>query len=158
LNVFVLAVGRPGPLFRDAIDEYEQRAARYWSFHAIEVKEEKASRGVPQQRIRDLEAARLLEKAPTGLELVALTRTGVAWDSAGFARYLQELANTGRAGAAFLIGGAFGLGEQAISSAARQLSLSACTLPHELARLVLTEQIYRAGTIARGEPYHKARS
>ena len=154
----MLAVGRPGPLFRDAINEYEARAARYWSFEAIEVKEQKAGGSTPEQRVRDLEAARLLEKTPSGLELIALTRTGAVWDSAGFAHYLQELANTGRPGAAFLIGGAFGLGEQAIQRAARQLSLSACTLPHELARLVLTEQLYRAGTIARGEPYHKARS
>jgi 23S rRNA (pseudouridine1915-N3)-methyltransferase len=157
LKVLLLAVGRPGPLFRDAINEYEQRAARYWSFEAIEVKEAKASSGTPEQRVRDQEAERLLDKVPAGLELVALTRTGKAWDSSAIARYLQELATSGRAGVAFLIGGAFGLGDQALARAARQLSLSALTLPHELARLLLAEQLYRAGTITRGEPYHKAR-
>jgi 23S rRNA (pseudouridine1915-N3)-methyltransferase len=158
LKILLLAVGRPGPLYRDAIEEYEQRAARYWPFEAIEVKEEKAGRSTGDERVRELEGARLLERAPAGLELVALTRAGEPWDSARLARYLQELANSARPGAAFLIGGAFGLGAKTISSAARQLSLSAFTMPHELARLVLTEQLYRAGTIARGEPYHKART
>jgi 23S rRNA (pseudouridine1915-N3)-methyltransferase len=158
LKILLLAVGRPGPLYRDAINEYEQRAARYWPFEAIEVKEEKGGRSAPEDRVRELEAARLLERTPGGLELVALTRTGEAWDSARLARYLQDLASSARPGAAFLIGGAFGLGEKAIARATRQLSLSAFTMPHELARLVLTEQLYRAGTIARGEPYHKART
>lgn len=158
MKVVVLAIGRPSPLFRDAIREYEERAARYWSLDVIEVKEEKAGRGTSEQRVRELEAERLLERTPAGLELVALTRAGAVWDSAAFARYLQQLADTGRAGASFLIGGAFGLGDQAIERSARRLSLSGFTLPHELARLVLTEQLYRAGTIARGEPYHKARS
>ena len=59
------------------------------------------------------------------------------------------------AGVAFVIGGAFGLGDAVLSRSRRQLSLSAMTLPHEMARLVLAEQLYRAGTILRGEPYHK---
>jgi 23S rRNA (pseudouridine1915-N3)-methyltransferase len=69
--------------------------------------------------------------------------------------YLQGLGTRSAAGTAFVIGGAFGLGEEVLARAARTLTLSALTLPHEMARLVLSEQLYRAGTIARGEPYHK---
>jgi len=150
-------VGRPGPLLRDAIAEYEKRAARYWSFEAIEVREEKALRSGAEEDVRLAESERLLERAAEGNELVALTRTGERWDSAWLSKHLQELAVTSRPGISFLIGGALGLSQDAIAGAHRQLSLSEFTLPHELARLLLAEQLYRAGTIARREPYHKAR-
>ena len=86
---------------------------------------------------------------------MALTRTGRAWDSLELADYLGRLAAAGHPGPAFLIGGAYGLAEEALRAARHRLSLSAMTLPHDLARLVLAEQLYRAGTIRRGEPYHK---
>jgi 23S rRNA (pseudouridine1915-N3)-methyltransferase len=94
---------------------------------------------------------------PPGVEIIALTRDGQAWSSSDLARYFEQLALSGKQGAAFLIGGALGLSQQAIARAQRRLSLSAMTLTHEMARALLTEQIYRAGTITRGEPYHKAR-
>ena len=153
----MLAVGKPGPLLRDAIAEYEKRAARYWSFEAIEVREEKAHRGSAEEDIRSAESERLLERAADGAEIVALTRDGIRWSSAELSRHLQELAVSARPGISFLIGGALGLSEGALARAHRELSLSDFTLPHELARLVLAEQLYRAGTIARREPYHKAR-
>jgi len=153
----VLAVGRVGPLLREAVGEYERRASRYWSFEAIETREEKASQGLPADRIRAAEAERLLARVPPGFDIVALTRAGAPWDSTRLARYLEQLGVQSRAGAAFLIGGALGLGDEALQRATHQLRLSDLTLPHELARLTLTEQLYRAGTIVRGEPYHKAR-
>lgn len=158
MKVWVLAVGRPRPLLRAAIEEYEQRAARYWSLESIEVRAEKAVPGMPNDRVRSAESARLLERVSANAELVALTRAGEPWDSAQLAHHLQDLAVSGRPGIAFLIGGALGLSAEAVNRASRRLSLSALTLPHELARLVLTEQLYRAGTIVRGEPYHKART
>ncbi len=153
MKVLLVAVGRPGRLLAPAIREYEARAARYWPFEAIEVKEEKA-RGTATA-VRAAESARLLAAVPAGVETVAVTRMGAAWSSGKLARYLQDLAVQSAAGAAFLIGGALGLAPDAIAGARHRLSLSAFTLPHELARLNLAEQIYRAGTIARGEPYHK---
>ena len=86
-----------------------------------------------------------------------LTRDGKGMSSDDLARYLDNLAIHGKAGVAFLIGGALGLSDDIIKRADRTLSLSPMTLTHELARLMLTEQLYRAGTIVRGEPYHKAR-
>jgi 23S rRNA (pseudouridine1915-N3)-methyltransferase len=157
LKVQVLAVGKPGPLLRDAIAEYEKRAARYWSFEAIEVREEKAHRGSADEDIRKAESERLLERAADGTEIVALTRDGERMSSVQLSRHLQELAVSARPGISFLIGGALGLSESTVAQAHRQISLSDFTLPHELARLVLAEQLYRAGTIARREPYHKAR-
>lgn len=101
------------------------------------------------------EGERLLSRVPPGVEVAALTRDGTPLSSRGLADWLQELAVGGHPGVAFLIGGAYGLHGDVLSRARRRVSLSAMTLPHEFARLVLAEQIYRAGTIARGEPYHK---
>ncbi len=156
MKVSVLAVGKPGPLLADAINDYEARARRYWTLDVVEVREEKARKGMPAERVRAAESARLLERVPEGAELVALTRTGESWSSSALARYLERLALHGRAGAAFVIGGAYGLAEELLRPARHRLSLSTFTLPHDLARLCLAEQLYRAGTILRGEPYHKA--
>jgi 23S rRNA (pseudouridine1915-N3)-methyltransferase len=155
MKVTLLAVGRPGRLYAEAIAEYERRARRYWTLEVVEVKEERAGRGRTAAQVRATESARLLERVPAGAEVVALTREGEPWSSVQLARYLERLALEARAGAAFLIGGALGLGEEGLHEVPQRLSLSSLTLPHELARLLLTEQLYRAGTIVRGEPYHK---
>lgn len=157
MKIWLLAVGRPSVLLADAVAEYELRAARYWNFESIEVKEERGRKGLDEEHIRHGESLRLLERVPAGAEVLALTRDGQSWSSADLARYFDKLAMSGKNGAAFLIGGALGLSADAIAQADRQLSLSTMTLTHEMARLLLTEQIYRAGTIMRGEPYHKAR-
>ena len=157
MKIWLLAVGRPGVLFAEAVSEYEKRAARYWTFESIEVKEERAHKGLDEEQIRESESERLLERVPAGAEVIALTRDGKSWSSNDLARYFQDLAMSGKQGAAFLIGGALGLSADLIRKANRQISLSSMTLTHEMARLLLTEQIYRAGTITRGEPYHKAR-
>ena len=71
--------------------------------------------------------------------------------------FLEQHALRSSAGVAFVIGGALGLGDELLRRAQRRLALSSMTLPHEMARLMMAEQLYRAGTIARGEPYHKGR-
>ncbi len=157
MKVWLLAVGRPGALFTEAVAEYEKRAGRYWNFESIEVKEERAHKGLDEEQIRQQESQRLLERVPAGSEVIALTRDGQPWSSSDLARYFESLAMSGKQGVAFLIGGALGLSSDIIRKANRQISLSAMTLTHEMARVLLTEQIYRAGTITRGEPYHKAR-
>lgn len=156
MKLWVLAVGRPGRLFAPAIAEYERRAGRYWNLEIVEVREEKARKGKTDEQVRALESERLLERVPDGVEVIALTRGGEAWSSTRLARHLEALAIEASPGAAFLVGGALGLSDDALRRADRRLALSSLTLPHELARLILTEQLYRAGTIVRGEPYHKA--
>ena len=157
MRILSLAVGRARGPVADAIAEYEKRAARYFSFEAVEVKEEQFRGKADVQRVRDEEGRRLLARVPPGAEIVALHETGKQWTSQQLADWLQELAVRGSPGAAFVIGGAYGLSDEILRTARHQLSLSAFTMPHELARLVLAEQLYRAGTIARGEPYHKGR-
>jgi 23S rRNA (pseudouridine1915-N3)-methyltransferase len=152
-----MAVGKPGSLLADAIAEYETRARRYWSLEIVEVKEERAGKGVATRDVALAESERLRERVPHGATVVALTRTGDATSSERLARDIQGLATSGAIGMAFLIGGAHGLSDLALRNADRRLRLSTMTLPHDFARLILLEQLYRVGTIARGEPYHKAR-
>ncbi len=104
---------------------------------------------------REREAAALERRLPDELEFIALTREGERWTTRALADYLDDMRTYGRPGAAFAIGGAHGLAPRLLDRARARLALSAMTLPHEVARLVLTEQLYRAATILRGEPYHK---
>ncbi len=155
MRLLVVAVGKvKGPL-APVVAEYERRAARYWKL-AVEEVDSGARRGARDPRaVMTAEAERLLAHVPGELELIALTRGGKGMGSEELSGYLQEQAVRSSAGVAFVIGGAHGLAQEILSKARRRLSLSAMTLPHEVARLVLAEQLYRAGTIARGEPYHK---
>jgi len=154
---FILAVvGKPRDAnLAGAIREYEQRAGRYWPLHISEVREEPARSGLASaDLVREREAERLLAVIPSGAQIVACELTGKAMSSEQFSAWLQQLRERAR-DVAILIGGAFGLGSAVRERAAATLALAPWTLPHELARLVLAEQLYRAGTILRGEPYHK---
>lgn len=157
MKLLLLSVGRPRGAAADLIAEYEARVKRYFTFEAVEVKEEAYRRAGDAARVREEEGKRLMARVPAGAEIVALHETGRQWTSQQLADRLAELALHGSPGAAFVIGGAYGLSDELLAKARHHLSLSAFTLPHELARLILAEQIYRAGTIQRGEPYHKGR-
>jgi 23S rRNA (pseudouridine1915-N3)-methyltransferase len=156
MRVIVASVGTPkSSSLATAIQEYESRISRYFKFEAIEVRQQRTRTAADVDRAISKESADLLARIPKGLEVVALDERGTAWSSEQLAAYLDSLGVHGKSGVAFLIGGPFGLSETLREASNRLLSLSAFTLPHELARLVLAEQIYRAGTIVRGEPYHK---
>lgn len=155
MKVTLLVVGRVKGVMADPIQEYEQRIRHYFAFEVIEVKEESASRGRTPEQVMAAEGERLMARVPEGARIVALDRGGTRWSSERLARELEGLAVSAHPGMALVIGGAFGLSQGVLQRADQRLSLSSMTLPHELARLVVTEQVYRAGTILRGEPYHK---
>lgn len=155
MKITILAVGSPHGRLAPAIREYEDRAARYWKLETRTVDPAKATRNRPEDEIRAAEAERLTAAVPDRTEIVALTRRGKSWTSRKLASYLNELGVRSGGGATFVIGGAYGLHDSLLRRAQRRLSLSSMTLPHDLARLLLAEQLYRAGTIIRREPYHK---
>jgi 23S rRNA (pseudouridine1915-N3)-methyltransferase len=154
MRLVVAVVGKArNAALGEAIRDYETRAARYWPLDVHEVREERAT-GIPVDKVKEREADRLSEKVPERAQTVACELGGKSLSSEQFAELLQSAREQDR-DLAFLIGGAFGLSPNVARKSTMRLSLAPWTLPHEIARLVLVEQIYRAGTIVRGEPYHK---
>ena len=154
MRVIVAVVGKPkDPSLAGAIAEFEKRAARYWPLEVIEVREE-SGRGASPEIVKKREGERLRERIGETARAVVCDPGGKSLDSARFAGWMQGERESGR-DFAFVIGGAHGLSDELRDGARMRLSLAPWTLPHELARLVLAEQLYRAGTIIRGEPYHK---
>ncbi|MGI8547989.1 MAG: 23S rRNA (pseudouridine(1915)-N(3))-methyltransferase RlmH [Gemmatimonadaceae bacterium] len=158
MRVVIAAVGRPkeGALAA-AIREYEARAARYWPLHIVEVKGERAEHGLSSDVVKGREGERLrrgIAAATTSGALVACDPGGASMTSESFAEWLGGQREAAR-DVSFVIGGAFGLDDTTRERATMRIALAPWTLSHELARLVLAEQLYRAGTITKGEPYHK---
>jgi 23S rRNA (pseudouridine1915-N3)-methyltransferase len=138
VKLAVVAVGKIRERnLRAVADEYKRRIQRYMRFDEVEVASDAA-----------------LERAlPAAATIVALDPAGDALTSTAFAKRLEAWGRQGKGDVAFVIGGAEGIPESLLRAAGAKLSLSSLTLPHRLARVVLFEQIYRAFTILRGEPY-----
>ena len=134
MRIIIVAVGRLRPPFVDDVQHYQRLLARYARVELVEVKED--------QQV----ARRLPERAFVAL----LDRAGDCRDSLQFSRFLEDRRQSGR-DLCFVIGGPFGLELAGVDD---RLSLGQMTLPHQLARVVLLEQIYRGHKILRGEPYH----
>ena len=142
MQVRLIAVGKVKERgLRDSIDDYLGRVRRYASVQEIELRE-----------TRDV-AARFRKAIPERSRVVALEVRGKPWSSDQLAEFIGGCEVHSVPTIAFLIGGSYGLPQEISKSAHLQLSLSAMTLPHRLARLFLAEQIYRGFTILRGEPY-----
>ncbi len=144
--------------WRQAADEYLKRLSRYGRVEEVELADEpepaEDSDALAKQ-VMDREAARLLARLKPGDYVIALCLGGKQWDSVDFAKHLQELPHRGYQRIVFMIGGSLGLGEAALCRADEKLALSKMTFPHQLARVLLLEQIYRAAKISAGERYHK---
>ncbi len=155
MHLLLIAVGKVRSREMAAVvQEYETRAGRYWPLKVVEVREESA-RSRTEDEVRRREGERLLEAAGAGTFVVACDEQGTMFRSEEFAEWLREERESAARDVAFIIGGAYGLSEAVFARADTRMALTRWTLPHELARLVLVEQLYRAGTILRGEPYHK---
>jgi 23S rRNA (pseudouridine1915-N3)-methyltransferase len=152
VDIAVVAVGKLRSYYREACDDYARRLRRYVSFHQHEVRE--ASRAPTAVVQLAEEAKRLATAIAPGSTLIALTREGSAWSSRDVAREMGRWLTASRA-VTLVIGGSRGLDPELLSRAAQRWSLGPLTLPHELARVVLYEQLYRGFTILKGEPYHK---
>lgn len=152
----ILLVGRDknDPLL-EAADAYLDRARHTFPVEVVEVKEVPLKRTSSIEKVKSEEAARLRKALEPGERVIALDERGKHLTSVQvserFDRWMQE----GLRSVAFVIGGPSGLDPELVKQADERWALSAMTLPHRLARLVLAEQIYRAVSILRGEPYHK---
>lgn len=155
LHIRLIAVGKlRGSIWLPAATEYGRRLRRYADFEVVEVRDA-VGKGLPDDAARAEEGKAIAQILESGNHLIALDRQGKAFGSEQFAQNLRRQIDAGIRKMDFVIGGPVGLEASIIAKANLRLSLSAMTLPHELARVVLLEQLYRAFTILRGEPYHK---
>lgn len=159
MKISVIAVGKLKELFyKEAAAEYEKRLSRYCKTEIIQVEDEstpdKASQ-VQENSIREKEADRILRHVKENAFLITLEIEGESCDSIAFAKKIQSLTISGKDHIQFVIGGSLGLHEKICRRADLALSFSKMTFPHQLMRVILLEQIYRAFRIINGEPYHK---
>ncbi len=149
----MLCVGKiKTPFWRDAASHYAGRIARWRPLEQTEVRDGDAA--LPVEQRNALEGRRLLESLQPQDVPIVLDERGGAFTSPELARSLRQIDESGRGRPCFIVGGAYGLDEEVRRRAWKCLSLSAMTFPHELARVLLLEQLYRAECILRNVPYH----
>jgi len=154
MRVDLICVGRLKERhWRDAADEYLKRLTPYARMNVVDVADRDVS--ADEGRALAAEAADVLRALPDGAVIVALDINGTPRSSEAFASWLDARAGSGQSRIAFIIGGAAGLHSDVYAKADERFSLGPMTLPQQLARVVLLEQLYRAFRISRGEPYHR---
>ncbi len=157
--IAVIAVGRlkEAP-YRAMADEYLKRLSRFGRYEETEIPdlpEREGASPAEEDKIREREGEEILRRVKDGDWVVALTIPGKMTDSVTLAKKLAERKMRGTGRIVFVIGGSLGLGRNVISRANEEMSMSPMTFPHQLARVMLLEQLYRAEKIAAGERYHK---
>ncbi len=159
LTVDVLCVGKLKEAYwRDACAEYHKRLGAYCHFRVTEVVEERLPDNPSAAQIESTlraEGERLLSHIPSGSAVVALCIEGKKLDSPELSAYIQKVSVEGTSHICLVIGGSWGLSQQVKTRANLRLSMSPMTFPHQLARVMLFEQLYRAFQIAAGGKYHK---
>lgn len=159
MKITIAAVGRIKEKYlKDGIDEYTKRLSRFCDLEIIEVQDEQAPDNLSEageKQIMKKEAEKLLKRIKEGSLLVVVDVKGEKLDSEGFASKLKSFLVSGNSHITFIIGGSLGVDEDLLRKANLRLSMSNMTFPHQLARLILLEQIYRCFKINSGETYHK---
>jgi len=154
MKLRIIALGHKLPGWAtDAFDDYARRMPREFALELVELKPEARDRGKSVAQMLAAEGARIATAA-AGCQLVALDERGDAWTTAKLAKHLRAWHDDAIA-IAFAIGSADGLSPAIKRDATAVVALSALTLPHSLARILLAEQLYRAVTLLQGHPYHR---
>ncbi|MFA9377379.1 MAG: 23S rRNA (pseudouridine(1915)-N(3))-methyltransferase RlmH [Lachnotalea sp.] len=159
MKITLLTVGKiKEKYFTGAIDEYTKRLSRYCKLEIIEVADEKTpdnASNAQECQIRKKEAERLLKYIPDTSYVIALAIEGNMLDSVELSNKIEQLGVAGTSHIVLIIGGSLGIDSELLSRADYKLSFSKMTFPHQLMRVILLEQIYRAYRILNHEPYHK---
>lgn len=159
MNIQIVAVGKLKEKYLvQGIAEYAKRIAPYAKLEIVEVPDEPVPETMSEaeeRRVRDKEGERILAKLKPDAHVIAMAIDGEMWTSERLSSHLASLATYGQSRVAFVIGGSTGLSDDVLRRADTRLSFGRITFPHQLIRLVLAEQVYRAFKIMRGEPYHK---
>jgi 23S rRNA (pseudouridine1915-N3)-methyltransferase len=159
MNIQIIAVGKLKEKYLlDGIAEYMKRLGSYAKVQILEVSDEKAPESMSlaeEQQVKQREGDRILAQIKPDAYVIAMAIDGTMWTSEELSSQLDRLATYGRSHIAFVIGGSLGLSDEVLKRADARLSFGRITFPHQLIRLVLVEQVYRAFRIMKGEPYHK---
>lgn len=159
MNIQIISVGKLKEKYlKMGIEEYTKRLGSYAKIDLVEVADEKAPENLSEadmEIVKKKEGDRILAKIGADTYVIALAIEGKMKASEQLAADIESLMTYGRSKIAFVIGGSLGLHEEVMKRSDEKLSFSKMTLPHQLMKLVLVEQIYRAFRIMKGEPYHK---
>lgn len=159
MKITLLTVGKiKEKYFTDAINEYKKRLSRYCRLDIKEAADEKTGEDMSEAEadlIRKKEGDRIRHMIPEDSYIISLCIDGPQMDSVEFSRHLEKLMLSGHSHISFMIGGSIGLDRDLVSESSEKLSFSKMTFPHQLMRVILLEQIYRAFRIMKNEPYHK---
>ena len=159
MNISIIVVGKLKEKYlKTGIDEYLKRMSSYAKVEIVEIPDEKAPEELSaagMEQVKQKEGEKLLAKLSQDSYVIALAIDGKMKSSEELADSLDKLATYGKSKIAFVIGGSLGLSDEVLKRANEKLSFSKMTFPHQLMRLILLEQVYRAYRINRGEPYHK---
>jgi 23S rRNA (pseudouridine1915-N3)-methyltransferase len=159
MHVQIICVGKlKEKYWRLAVEEYSKRLLAYVKLEIIEVVDDKALEQLSpleEQQVMQKEGARMLARLKPDTHLIALSIDGEPLSSEGLATRLEQLSTYGTSRIALIIGGSLGLSDAVLVRANQKLSFGKMTYPHQLMRVILLEQLYRAHKIMRGEPYHK---
>lgn len=159
MKITIICVGKIKERFyRDALDEYAKRLSKYCKFEIVEVADEKTpdkASPVEEEQIKEKEAGRILTKIKPDSYVCTLEIAGKQLSSTELAVWMEKSAIGGKSQICFVIGGSLGLHASVLARSDFALSFSKMTFPHQLMRVILSEQIYRAFRIINNEPYHK---
>jgi 23S rRNA (pseudouridine1915-N3)-methyltransferase len=159
VNISILCIGKLKEKYlKQGIDEFTKRLGPYAKIEIVELADEKAPENLSESemiQVKDREGERILAKVSDDAHVFALAIEGKQFSSEQFAEKLDSLATYGKSKVVFIIGGSLGLSDSVYKRANELVSFSKMTFPHQMIRLFLVEQIYRAFRINRGEPYHK---
>jgi len=155
MKIVLLLVGKSDASWlKSAVETYEQRLCHYVGYQRVEIPELKNVSALSQQQIKDKEGEAVLKLVKPSDTLVLLDERGTGHTSEEFARFIDKHTISGTRTMIFVIGGAYGFSADVYGRANEMISLSKMTFPHQMVRLVFLEQLYRAHTIIKGEPYH----
>lgn len=155
MNMTLLAVGKTEvPWVREGLELYASRLRHYVPFKVEEIPHLKGAAALSEQSIKDKEGEIILSKLRPADHVILLDEHGREYRSVEFAKHLEQLISRSSQDIVFVIGGAYGFSQAVYNRANAMLSLSKMTFSHQMVRTVFTEQLYRAFTIMRGEPYH----
>ena len=155
MRIHVMFIGKTmGKLFQEAISDYQQRLTHYVPFAIEEVTDLKNTKSLTEEQQKEKEDDMVFDRLQAGDVLVLLDEKGKEFTSREFSTFLENKMHTVNKRLVLLIGGPYGFSQRIYDAAQGKISLSKMTFSHQMVRLFLVEQIYRAFTIMRGEPYH----